>query len=83
MPSSNGDRPDKAQCFVCFDEVAYWHSRMRGLITDASSHSYLAFRQSFLEVRRETRVAEFALVAALYHFKNQMEEEPNDCFEKQ
>lgn len=73
---------DKLTCFVRFDDVAYWHSRTRDLITCADACCYSAFRESFLELRRATRVAEFALVAALYQFKNMKEGEPNAYFEK-
>ena len=74
------DGPDKLECFVRFDEVNYWLSRTRDLITNADTYSFPAFRESFAELRREGRVAEFALIAALYRFKNAKQGGTNDYF---
>lgn len=64
----------KLDCFIRFDEVAYWLSRTRDLITNAETYSYPAFRESFCELRREARKSEIALVVALYQFQREMEE---------
>jgi len=74
--------PDKLECFVRFDDVAYWQSRTRDLITNAETYSFPAFQESFMELRREGRVAEFALIAALYRFKNTKQGETDDYFKK-
>jgi hypothetical protein len=42
----------KLECFSRFDDVHYWHSRTRDLIATAETYSYLAFRESFRELRR-------------------------------
>jgi hypothetical protein len=36
-------KPSKLACFTRFDEVNYWHSRTRDLITNAEAYSYPAF----------------------------------------
>jgi len=69
----------KLECLIRFDEVAYWLSRTRSLIVNAEAHPYPAFRESFREVRREARNAEFALVVALYQFYRAMEERATDA----
>jgi hypothetical protein len=69
----------KLDCFVRFDEVNYWYSRTRELITNAETHSYPAFRKSFRELSRESRKAEFELVIALYHFQQGMEARAPDA----
>jgi hypothetical protein len=58
--------------------VRLWHSRTLSLIANAESYTYPAFRESFLELRRESRRAEFALVVALCHFEDAMEEQAAD-----
>ena len=74
--SSRQDRGiSKLNCFTRFDEVHYWLSRTRDLIANAETHCYPAFRESFRELRREARKAEFALVVALYQFYRGMEEQ--------
>ena len=45
----------KLDCFIRFDEVNYWLSRTRDLITNAETYSYPAFRESFRELRREAQ----------------------------
>jgi len=69
---------DKLECFARFEEVKRWHSRTVNLIADAESYSYPAFRESFWELRRESRKAEFALVLAMCQFEQRMEEEAAD-----
>jgi hypothetical protein len=69
----------KRDCLIRFDEVNYWHSRTRELISNAETHSYPAFRRSFRELRRESRKAEFELVLALYHFQQGMEAKATDA----
>jgi hypothetical protein len=69
----------KLDCFMRFDEVNYWLSRTRDLITNAETYSYRAFRKSFRELRRKSRRAEFALVVALFKFDKEMEEEATDA----
>jgi hypothetical protein len=64
----------KRECFTGFDKVRYWLSRTRYLIANAETYSFPAFLESFRELRRESRRAEFALVLALYHFRREMEE---------
>ena len=66
---------DKLSCFVRFDEVNYWLSRTRDLITNAETYSYPAFAKSFRQLRREARKAEFALVVVLYKFERAMKGE--------
>lgn len=66
---------NKEECFTRFDDVKFWHTRTRDLIAEAETYSYPAFRESFWELRRESRKAEFALVVALCHFEDAMEEE--------
>ena len=70
---------NKLDCFIRFDEVNYWHSRTRELIANAETHSFPAFRESFRELRRESRKAEFELVIALYHFQQDMEARATDA----
>lgn len=67
----------RQECLVQFDEVAYWLSRTRDLIGNAETYSYPAFQQSFRELRREARRSEFALLVALYRFKQAMKGEAN------
>jgi hypothetical protein len=71
--------PSKLDCFIRLDEVSYWHSRTRELIANAETHSYPAFQESFRELRRESRKAEFELVIALYHFQLEMEARATDA----
>jgi hypothetical protein len=68
----------KLDCFLRFDEVAYWLSRAQDLIANAEAYSYPAFRKSFRKLRRESRKAEFELVIALYHFQQGMEARATD-----
>jgi len=68
--------PSKLNCFIRFDQMYYWLARTRGLITDAETQSCLTFRESFRELRRELRKAEFALVAALYQFDKEWRNKP-------
>jgi hypothetical protein len=67
----------KLECFFWLDDVSYWHSRTRDLIADAETYSFPAFLQSFRELRRVSRKAEFALVLALYKFQREMEQPTN------
>lgn len=62
----------KLDCFILFDEVNYWHSRTRDLITNAETYSYPAFGESFRELRREARKSEMELVIALFRFERAM-----------
>jgi hypothetical protein len=66
---------DELSCFVRFDEVNYWLSRTRDLITNAETYSYPAFAKSFRQLRREARKSEFALLVALYKFERAMKGE--------
>ena len=77
-PSGQDGGLSKLDCFIQFDEVNYWHSKTRELIANAKTHSYPAFRESFRELRRESRKAEFELVIALYHFQLEMEARATD-----
>lgn len=74
---SRQDEVSKLDCFIRFDEVNYWLSRTRELITNADAYGYPAFRESFRELRREARRSEFGLVLALFRFKKEMEREAN------
>jgi hypothetical protein len=67
----------KLDCFMRFDDMNYWLSRTRELITSAETYCYPAFRESFRELRREGRKSEFGLVLALFRFKKEMEREAN------
>jgi hypothetical protein len=66
---------NKEECFARFDYVKFWHSRTRELIANSETYSYSAFQESFRELRRESRRAEFLLVVALYQFEQEMEEQ--------
>lgn len=63
---------NKLNCFIRFDGVNYWHSRTRDLIANAETYSCAAFRESFRELRRETRKSEMELVIALFRFERAM-----------
>jgi hypothetical protein len=52
---------NKQECFAQFDAVKFWHSRTRHLIANAETYTFPAFQDSFRELRRESRRAEFAL----------------------
>jgi hypothetical protein len=54
--SSPNGKLGKLECFSRFDHVHYWHSRTRDLIANAETYSYPAFRESFRELRRESRM---------------------------
>jgi len=69
----------KLDCFIRFDEAHYWLARTRGLIANAESYSYPAFRESFMELRREARKSEIALVIAVFHFQQEMEKQATDA----
>jgi hypothetical protein len=69
----------KLDCFIRFDQVSYWLSRTRDLITNAETYTYVAFRESFRELRREARKSEIALVVALFHFERAMKENTSDA----
>jgi hypothetical protein len=68
----------KLDCFNRFDAVAYWMSRTRDLIANAETYSYPAFRESFLELRREARKSEMELVIGLFQFEKAMKREAAD-----
>lgn len=70
---------NKIECYARFGEVRLWHSRTLNLISNAESYSYPAFRESFWELRRESRRAEFALVVALCRFEQAMENNAADA----
>jgi hypothetical protein len=70
--SSPNGKPSKLDCFIRFDEVHFWHSRTRDLIVNAETYSYPEFRESFSELRRETRKSEMELVTALFRFERAM-----------
>lgn len=71
-PSRQDGRLSKRNCFIRFDEVHYWLSRTRDLITNAEACAYPAFRESFRELRREARKSEMELVIALFRFERTM-----------
>jgi hypothetical protein len=71
-PSRQGIGIGRLDCLIRFDDVNYWLSRTRDLITNAETYSYPAFRESFRELRREARKSEFALVVALFRFERAM-----------
>jgi hypothetical protein len=72
------DWMDKLECFARFEKVKLWHLRTLDLIANAESYTHAAFRESFWELRRESRRAEFALVVALCQFEDAMEERAAD-----
>lgn len=78
-PQGHTDGISKLDCFIRFDDLSHWHSRARDLIANAETYSYSAFRESFLELRRESRKAEFQLVVALFQFQREMEERATDA----
>jgi hypothetical protein len=67
----------KQECFVRFDKLRYWMLRTCHLIANAETYSFPAFLESFRELRRESRKAEFALLLALYKFQREMEQPTN------
>jgi hypothetical protein len=75
-PSRQEGGLSKLNCFIRFDQMDFWLSRTRDLITNAETRSRLTFRDSFREVRRELRKAEFALAAALYQFDKEWRNKP-------
>jgi hypothetical protein len=76
------DAMNKQECFARFDYVKFWHLRTRELIANSETYSYPAFQESFRELRRESRRAEFLLVVALYRFEQEMEERASDGEER-
>jgi hypothetical protein len=72
------NRMNKEECLARFDYVKFWHSRTRALIAEAETYSHPAFQESFRELRRESRRAEFLLVVALYQFEQDIEEHASD-----
>ena len=77
--SRQDGEPSKLDCFIRFDDVSHWLSRTRELIAKAETYSYAVFRQSFRELRRESRKAEFELVITLYQFEREMEARAADA----
>jgi hypothetical protein len=77
--SSNQNGSRRLDCFIRFDEVNYWLSRTRDLISSAETYSFPAFLESFRKLRRKSRRAEFALLLALYKFQRKMEEQATDA----
>src|SRR5580658_10955349 len=67
--SRQGGGLSKLDRFIRFDEVHYWLSRTRDLITNAETFAYPGFRESFRELRREARKSEMELVIALFRFE--------------
>jgi hypothetical protein len=76
--SSSQNGLSKLECFARFDTVTYWQSRTRDLISNAETYSYPAFRESFLELRREARKSEMELVIALFKFEKAMKKQAPD-----
>jgi hypothetical protein len=76
--SSSQNGLSKLNCFIRFDTATYWMSRTRDLIANAETYSYPAFRQSFLELRREARKSEMELVIALFKFEKAMKKQAAD-----
>jgi hypothetical protein len=74
----SGDDLPKLECFIKFDELNYWLSRTRDLINTAETYSYAAYRQSYRELRHESRNAEIALLTALFDFDKAMKGTTND-----
>jgi hypothetical protein len=71
MSAGHGDLP-KLEVFIRFDELNYWLSRTRDLINAAETYSYAAYRESYRQIRLESRDAEIALLTALFHFDRAM-----------
>jgi hypothetical protein len=69
----------KLDCFIRLDEMNLGLSRTLGLKATVEINRYQAFRGSFRELRRESRKAEFALVAPLYQFQHEMEKRASDA----
>lgn len=72
------DRMNMQECFSRFDDVKFWRSNTRDLIADAESYSHAVFQESFRELRRESRRAEFLLVLALYQIEQGIEDRTSD-----
>jgi len=71
MSAGHGDLP-KLEVFMKFDELSYWISRTRDLINKAETYSYAAYRESYRQLRLESRDAEIALLTALFDFDRAM-----------
>jgi hypothetical protein len=80
-PCSQGGELRKLVCYIRFAALTYWHSRTRQLISEAETYSYPAFRQSFRDLRRKSRRAEFELMLALLRFEKEMERRASDATE--
>lgn len=78
-PERRDDSMNKLECFTRYEEVRLWHSRTLNLIANAESYTYPAFRESFWQMRRESRRAEFSLVIALCRFEQAMEDNAVDA----
>ena len=76
--SSSQNGLSKLECFIRFDTATYWMSRTRDLIANAETCSYQAFRESFLELRREARKSQMELVIALFKFEKAMKKQAPD-----
>lgn len=76
--SSSLNGLSKLECFIRFDAATYWMSRTRDLISNAETYSYPAFRESFLDLRREARKSEMELVIALFKFEKAMKKQAPD-----
>ena len=79
VPSRQDGGRSKLDCFNRFDAATYWMSRTRDLIANAETYSYPAFRESFLELRREARKSEMELVIGLFLFEKAMKKEATDA----
>lgn len=69
----------KDDCYTRFDRVTYWLARTRDLIASSETYPYLAFRQSFRELRRKGRKAEIELVITLFRFEREMRRHAADA----
>jgi hypothetical protein len=65
----------KLEIIIRCAQVKYWLSRTRDLIINAETYSYPAFRESFVQLRRDARKADLGLIAALSQFDKAMERE--------
>jgi hypothetical protein len=69
----------KLDCYARFDKVAYWLARTRDLIASSDTYAYAAFRESFRELRRESRASEIELVITLFRFEREMRRHAADA----
>jgi hypothetical protein len=69
----------KRNCFIRFDDMNYWLSRTRDLMSNAETHSHRALRDSLREIGYGSRRTKFAPVVAFHNLFPGMEEHATDA----